>query len=127
MADSLGETDRTLLIIGSLTVAGVGMLENALKKENSDGTWFFQEIVALNSETQSTTALQDLGARVSRSHNLPAVTQDSHQHQQALKEMFAEMRTTLEDVTHVVFTGESRALRLVLWLMACRPFSQPSG
>ena len=103
MAESTGGADRTLLIIGGFTVAGVGVLESALKKENSDGTWFFQEIVMLSTEVGCKTMLQDLGQRVSRTTNLPAVTQQGYQ--QSLTEIFAEMQETLKEVTHVLFTG----------------------
>lgn len=104
MAEDTGAIDRTLLIVGSLTVAGVGILENGLKEENSDGTWFFQEIIALSSEIKCKTGLTDFGARVTRFQTLPAVTQ--HNYQQDLAVMFSDIRETLEDVTHVVFTGE---------------------
>lgn len=104
MAEDTGAIDRTLLIIGSLTVAGAGILENGLKKENSDGTWFFQEIIALSSEIKCQTGLTDFGARVTRFQTLPAVTQRNYQ--QDVASMFSEHRDTLMDVTHVAFTGE---------------------
>ena len=101
-ADS-GETLRTLLIVGSLTVAGVGILDNAYKKENEDGTWFFQEIIALSSKTGWKTGLQDLGERVSCYQILPAPTHDDY-----LKDVTASLsaiKEQLKEVTHTVFAG----------------------
>ncbi len=104
MARIPAETTRTLLVVGSLTVAGVGLLKNAYWKENSDGTWFFQDIVALSCETESKIMLEDLGERVAWFRNLPAVGQDNYV--EILADLFAKIRERIEGVTHVVFTGK---------------------
>jgi hypothetical protein len=94
-------TSRTLLILGSLTVAGIGLLDRAYEASDDDGAPTFDRIIALSSVADQRRN-QSRAPRVTGLQILPDLCKAGQE--LSIQAALTNLQHHLKDVTHVAFT-----------------------